>query len=160
MTARPFWPRTDRRLPFPPVRSGKGSRFRVSQKRHALGGTHFCAQSRGRNSSPLIFPWGQNLALNRALGLAASHTPSAKFPCRCPDRTHMSSGRDGFDDLFYPSPAAWTRASSCSNVYSRLNTSSISFLESLGGRPRASSRRYLRSAAPAVPDRPQSYRST
>ena len=61
---------------------------------------------------------------------------------------------------FYPSPAAWTRASSCSNVYSRLNTSSISFLESRGGRPRASSRRYLRSAAPAVPDRPQSYRST
>src|SRR5699024_2138964 len=51
------------------------------------------------NSSPLIFPWGQNLALNRALDLAASHTPSAKFPCRCPDRTHMSSGRDDFDSL-------------------------------------------------------------
>src|SRR5699024_145924 len=26
-------------------------------------------------------------------------TPSAKFPCRCPDRTHMSSGRDDFDSL-------------------------------------------------------------
>ena len=42
-------------------------RFSVSQKRHALGGTHFCAQSRDRNSFPLIFPWGQNLAQNRAL---------------------------------------------------------------------------------------------
>src|SRR5699024_39368 len=39
----------------------------VSQKRPALGGTHFCAQPRGRNSFPLISPWGQNLALNRAL---------------------------------------------------------------------------------------------
>ena len=34
----------------------------------ALGGTHFCAQSRDRNSFPLIFPWGQNGVLNRALG--------------------------------------------------------------------------------------------
>src|SRR5699024_6565211 len=67
--------------------------------RHALGGTHFCAQSRGRNSFPLISPWGQNLPPNRALGLAASHTPGGKFPCRCPDRTRMSSGRDFFDRL-------------------------------------------------------------
>ena len=94
-----------------------------------LGGTHFCAQSRDRNSFPLILlrlagfrgaqalakigalrqrrlaasstgraspplPWGQNLAPNRALGLAASHTPGAKFPCMCPARMHMSSGRD------------------------------------------------------------------
>ena len=35
--------------------------------RHTLGGTHFCAHTRGRNSFPLISPWGQNLALNRAL---------------------------------------------------------------------------------------------
>ena len=43
--------------------------------RHALGGTHFCAQSRDRNSFPLIFPWGQNLPLNpctRPYGLAHS----------------------------------------------------------------------------------------
>ena len=57
----------------------KGPRFgtapSVSQKRHALGGTHFF---------PLISPWGQNLAPNRALGLAASHTPGAKG-CRCPN---------------------------------------------------------------------------
>ena len=39
----------------------------VPHLRHALGGTHFCAQSRVRNSFPLIFPWGQNLVLNRAL---------------------------------------------------------------------------------------------
>ena len=39
----------------------------VSQKRHALGGTHFCPHARDRNSFPLISPWGQNLALNRAL---------------------------------------------------------------------------------------------
>ena len=69
--------------------------------RHALGGTHFCAQSRDRNSFPLIFPWGQNLALNRALGLAASHTLSAKFPWLCPVHPHMSAGRDFFNS---PSP--------------------------------------------------------
>jgi len=39
------------------------------------------------------------LPLNHALGLAASHTPSGKFPCMCPARTHMSSGRDFFDSL-------------------------------------------------------------
>ncbi len=39
----------------------------MSQKRHALGGTHFCPQSRARNPFPLISPWGQNLALNHAL---------------------------------------------------------------------------------------------
>ena len=54
------------------------------------------AQSRDRNSFPLISPWGQNLAPNRALGLAASHTLCAKFPCMCPARTHMSSGQDFF----------------------------------------------------------------
>ena len=37
------------------------------EKRHAPGGTHFCPQSRDRNSFPLVSPWGQNLALNRAL---------------------------------------------------------------------------------------------
>src|SRR5699024_2115678 len=41
--------------------------FSVPQKRHALGGTHFCAQPRDRNSFPLISPWGQNLPLNHAL---------------------------------------------------------------------------------------------
>src|SRR5699024_10099682 len=106
-------------------------RLSVSLKRHALGGTHFCAQSRDRNSFPLILlrlagfrgaqalakigalrqrrlaasstgraspplPWGQNRALNRALALTGSHTPSALFPCRCPARTHMSSGQDFF----------------------------------------------------------------
>ena len=59
-----------------------------------LGGTHFCAQSRDRNSFPLISPWGQNLPLNHALGLAASHTLSAKFPWLCPVHPHMSAGRD------------------------------------------------------------------
>src|SRR5699024_9552984 len=77
-----------------PIRMGAA--FSVSQRRHALGGTHFCAQPRDRNSFPLIFPWGQNLALNRALGLAASHTLSAKFPCMCPVHPHMSAGRDFF----------------------------------------------------------------
>src|SRR5699024_11368885 len=66
----------------------------VSQKRHAPGGTHFCAQSRVRNSFPLVSPWGQNCALNRALGLAASHTLSAQFPCMCPVHPHMSAGQD------------------------------------------------------------------
>ena len=46
-----------------------------------------------------VCPWGQNLPQNRALGLAASHTLCGKFPCRCPGRTHMSSGRDFFDSL-------------------------------------------------------------
>ena len=32
----------------------------------------------------------------------ASHTLCAQFPCRCPDRTHMSSGRDFFDSLERP----------------------------------------------------------
>ena len=99
----------------------KNSPTSMSQKRHALGGTHFCPHTRGRNSlgcgalfllrpsqrackkqtaapAPLrLFlpsPWGQNGALNRARGLAASHTPSAPFPCMCPTRTRMSSGWD------------------------------------------------------------------
>ena len=42
--------------------------FKAYRKFFALGGTHFCAQSRDRNSFPLIFPWGQNGVLNRALG--------------------------------------------------------------------------------------------
>ena len=63
----------------------------------ALGGTHFCAQSRGRNSFPLISPWGQNLPPNRALGLTASHTLSGKFPCMCPVHPHMSAERDFSD---------------------------------------------------------------
>ena len=72
----------------------------------SLGGTHFCAQSRDRNSfPPNIPPGGQNLAPNRALGLAASHTPGAKFSCMCPARMHMSSGRDFFDSLTAPSAA-------------------------------------------------------
>src|SRR5699024_3727997 len=50
-----------------PVRRELQTGLSVSQKRHAPGGTHFCAQSRGRNSFPLVSPWGQNLALNRAL---------------------------------------------------------------------------------------------
>src|SRR5699024_3931645 len=44
-------------------------------------------------------PWGQNLPLNRALGLTASHTLSGKFPCMCPVQPHMSAGRDFFDNL-------------------------------------------------------------
>ena len=64
--------------------------------RHALGGTHFCPHTRVRNSFPLISPWGQNLAQNRALGFIASHTLCAKFSCMCPARMHMSSGRDYF----------------------------------------------------------------
>ena len=51
---------------------------------------------------PLISPWGQNLAPNRALGLAASHTPGAKFPCMCPVHPHMSAGQDFFDNLARP----------------------------------------------------------
>ena len=43
-----------------------------------------------------VCPWGQNLPQNHALGLAASHTLCGKFPCRCPSRTHMSSGWDFF----------------------------------------------------------------
>ena len=52
--------------------------------------------SAGRASAlqSLISPWGQNLAPNRALGLAASHTPGAKFPCMCPVHPHMSAGQD------------------------------------------------------------------
>ena len=47
-------------------------RARVRQRvvtRHALGGTHFCAQTRGRNSFPLI-----SLALSWFLRLAAAKT--------------------------------------------------------------------------------------
>ena len=47
------------------VKTKSPESFSVALLRHALGGTHFCAQSRDRNSFPLIFPWGQNLALNR-----------------------------------------------------------------------------------------------
>src|SRR5699024_1120009 len=35
----------------------------------------------------------------RTRPISGSHTLSAKFPCMCPDRTHMSSGRDFFDSL-------------------------------------------------------------
>ncbi len=70
----------------PPIASGGGCS--VSQKRHAPGGTHFCPHTRDRNSFPLVSPWGQN-----------------QFPCRCPDRTRMSSGRDFFDSL-QPPPIA------------------------------------------------------
>src|SRR5699024_6587047 len=45
----------------------EGGGISVSQKRHAPGGTHFCPHARDRNSFPLVSPWGQNLALNRAL---------------------------------------------------------------------------------------------
>ena len=129
--------------------------FERVEKRHALGGTHFCTHARDRNSlvavpcfcggrrgalakdRPLsscawpifpagrrcalakigalrqtqlpvsstgrgrcVCPWGQNLPQNRALSLAASHTLCGKFPCRCPSRTHMSSGWDFFDRMF------------------------------------------------------------
>ena len=72
----------------------------VSQKRHALGGTHFCAQPRGRNSFPLISPWGQKFnAEPRTRPQGGSHTLSVKFPCMCPVHPHMSTGRDFFDSL-------------------------------------------------------------
>src|SRR5699024_2896624 len=45
---------------------------------------------------PWYPPFRQNGALNRALGLAASHTLSAPFPCMCPVHPHMSAGRDFF----------------------------------------------------------------
>src|SRR5699024_4877171 len=57
---------------------------------------------RPQDAPQLRSPWGQNLALNRALGLAASHTLSAKFPCMCPVHPHMSAGRDFFDRLTPP----------------------------------------------------------
>ena len=53
--------------PSPLPAQREGARSSVSQKRHAPGGTHFCAQSRDRNSFPLVSPWGQNLAPNHAL---------------------------------------------------------------------------------------------
>src|SRR5699024_6866432 len=66
--------------------------LRVS--RHAPGGTHFCAQSRDRNSFPLVSSWGQNLSPNHALA-CGSHTLGVKFPCLCPSHPHMSAGWDG-----------------------------------------------------------------
>ena len=63
--------------------------FSVAQKRPALGGTHFCAQSRGRNSFPLIllrlagFRGAQALAKIGALRqrrLAVSSTGRALLP--------------------------------------------------------------------------------
>ena len=55
------------------------------RSRHAPGGTHFCPQSRDRNSFPLVSPWGQNLALNRALRRKAARTLSApNFPVCVP----------------------------------------------------------------------------
>ena len=68
-----------------PQRVAKATRFR---------GNPFLPAAQDRNSFPLISPWGQNLAPNRALGLAASHTPGAKFPCMCPVHPHMSAGQD------------------------------------------------------------------
>src|SRR5699024_5662293 len=53
--------------PSPLPAQRERARSSVSQKRHAPGGTHFCAQSRDRNSFPLVSPWGQNLAPNHAL---------------------------------------------------------------------------------------------
>src|SRR5699024_8808155 len=47
----------------------------VAQKRHALGGTNFCAQSRGRNSFPLISPFWTKCSTEprtRPCGLAHS----------------------------------------------------------------------------------------
>ena len=68
-------------------------RIQRVEKRHALGGTHFCAQSRDRNSFPLIFPWGQNLPLNHALGLRPRTLPAANFPvCVPPVRTCRPGG--------------------------------------------------------------------
>ena len=60
-------------------------------------GNPFLPAAQDRNSFPLISPWGQNLPLNHALGLAASHTLSGKFPCMCPVHPHMSAGRDFFN---------------------------------------------------------------
>src|SRR5699024_3685092 len=48
-------------------RAGLSCPASVPQKRHAPGGTHFCPHARDRHSFPLVSPWGQNLALNRAL---------------------------------------------------------------------------------------------
>src|SRR5699024_2513975 len=70
-------------------RTPRKRRLSVSLKRHALGGTHFCAQSRDRNSFPLIllrlagFRGAQALAKIGALRqrrLAASSTGRASPP--------------------------------------------------------------------------------
>src|SRR5699024_4973147 len=57
---------------------------------------HFCLLRRSEILPPWYPPFRQNEALNRALGLAASHTLSAPFPCMCPVHPHMSAGRDFF----------------------------------------------------------------
>ena len=95
----------------PVYRGGpKGPPFSVSQERHAPGGTLFCLLRRSRKTSPLVSPFWTKLSAEprtrpkgpRTLSATAhsaqraSHTLCAQFPCRCPDRTHMSSGRDFF----------------------------------------------------------------
>ena len=44
-------------------------------------------------------PFRQNFPSNRALG-RASHTLAGKFPCMCPGRTYLPSGRDEEIDCF------------------------------------------------------------
>ena len=70
-----------------------------SMRRAAFLDDAACRKTTRSRGIPLVSPWGQNLALNRALGLTASHTLSAKFPCMCPVHPHMSAGRDFFDSL-------------------------------------------------------------
>ena len=66
------------------------------------GGTHFCLHSQVRNSSPLVSPFSTKFSSEPRTRPSASHTLAGKFPCRCSDRTRMSSGLNGLDDLVYP----------------------------------------------------------
>ena len=55
-----------------------------------------------RNPSPLVSPFSTKFSSEPRTRPLASHTLAGKFPCRCSDRTRMSSGLNGLDDLVYP----------------------------------------------------------
>src|SRR5699024_3779431 len=73
----------------------------VSQ-RATLQGEPISARIRGTEILSPWYPPGDKIWRRTAHSpQSGSHTLSAKFPCMCPDRTRMSSGRDFFDNLIF-----------------------------------------------------------
>ena len=91
--------RTKRRPPAGEVPAG-GSACRKSD---TLQGEPISARSRATEIPSPWYPPGDKIKRRTAHSAQrASHTLCAQFPCMCPDRTHMSSGRDFFDSQNRP----------------------------------------------------------
>ena len=77
--------------------AGRKARPLACRKSATLQGGPFSACCAGQKTFPPGIPLLDKIERRTAHSAQrASHTLCAQFPCRCPDRTHMSSGRDFF----------------------------------------------------------------